>query len=175
MKNITVNNMKKIHTFDQFNESYKFSGYSSKKEMDAADALDQLKDELKDLLRDRRELDRDMEEEAGEKGDKWTDADANRYGSQMNKKDDEIEKMEKEIKVAQEKFDKFSEPKEKKAGDVSYTILKKNLEDIKKSIKAWPERSFKGQAEIYKTRYNMGEDIPAIIVALEKLKTNKLI
>lgn len=164
-----------MHFREESNESYKFSGYSSKKEMEAAEALDELNDELKDLLRDRRELDRDMEEEAGEKGDKWTDADANRYGEQMNRKDEEIEKKEKEIKLAQEKLDKFSEPKEKKAGDVSYAILKKNIEDIKKSIKAWPERSTKGQAEIYKTRYNMGEDIPSIMIAIEKLKTNKLI
>ena len=93
----------------------------------------------------------------------------------MNDKDEEIEAKKKEIKIAQEKFDKFSEPKEKKPGDSSYFVLKNHLEDVKKSIKAWPDRTDKEQATIYKKRYDMGEDIPSIIIAIEKLKTNKLI
>ena len=40
----------------------------------------------------------DMEQEAGQKGDDWSDADANRYGGEMNEKEENIEKYEKRIK-----------------------------------------------------------------------------
>jgi hypothetical protein len=61
--------------------------------------------DLKDLYSDKRTLLNDMEAEAGEKGDKWTDADANRYGGELNDIDSQIEKLlvrrqEIEIKLA---------------------------------------------------------------------------
>ncbi len=61
--------------------------------------------DLKDAYAERRNILNDMEAEAGEKGANWTDADANRYGSQLNSIDDEIEglikrRQEIEIKLA---------------------------------------------------------------------------
>jgi hypothetical protein len=47
--------------------------------------------DLKDAYAERRNIYTDMEEEAGEKGDEWTDDDANRYGSRLNLVDTEIE------------------------------------------------------------------------------------
>ena len=43
-----------------------------------------------------------MEQEAGQKGDDWSDADANRYGGEMNEKEENIEKYEKRIKEIKE-------------------------------------------------------------------------
>jgi predicted RND superfamily exporter protein len=61
--------------------------------------------DLKDAYAERRNIYNDMESEAGEKGDEWSDDDANRYGSRLNLVDDEIESLLKkrqeiEIKLA---------------------------------------------------------------------------
>ena len=64
-----------------------------KKREDLEDQLWQISQDLKDSYADRRITYNDMEAEAGEKGDNWTDDDANRYGSKLNSIDDEIEKL----------------------------------------------------------------------------------
>jgi hypothetical protein len=61
--------------------------------------------DLKDAYAERRNIYNDMESEAGEKGNEWSDDDANRYGSRLNLVDDEIESLLKkrqqiEIKLA---------------------------------------------------------------------------
>lgn len=57
------------------------------------DNLWRISQDLKDAYVERRNIFADMESEAGEKREKWTDDDANRYGSMLNKVDDEIEKL----------------------------------------------------------------------------------
>ena len=69
------------------------------------DELWQISQDLKDAYADRRNIYNDMDAEAGEKGDEWSDADANRYGTELNKVDAEIEglikkRQEIEIKLA---------------------------------------------------------------------------
>ena len=61
--------------------------------------------DLKDAYEDRRNIYDDMEAEAGEKGDAWSDDDANSYGEKLNVIEEEIEKLiklrqEKEVKLA---------------------------------------------------------------------------
>ena len=61
--------------------------------------------DLKDAYVDRRTTYDDMEAEAGEKGNDWSDKDANRYGDMLNKIDSKIEtllqkRQEIEIKLA---------------------------------------------------------------------------
>ena len=61
--------------------------------MDAEiDLIDQMKDAAKDYER----LDSEMNQDAGQKGDAWTDADANRYGGDLNKLQTKIEKLAKQ-------------------------------------------------------------------------------
>ena len=61
--------------------------------MDAEiDLIDQMKDAAKDYER----LDSEMNQDAGQKGDAWTDADANRYGGDLNKLQTRIEKLAKQ-------------------------------------------------------------------------------
>jgi len=61
--------------------------------MDAEiDLIDQMKDAAKEYQR----LDSEMNQEAGQKGDAWTDADANRYGGDLNKLQTKIEKLAKQ-------------------------------------------------------------------------------
>ena len=57
------------------------------------DNLWSISQDLKDAYVERRNIFADMESEAGEKREKWTDDDANRYGAMLNKVDDEIEKL----------------------------------------------------------------------------------
>ncbi len=57
------------------------------------DNLWRISQDLKDAYVERRNIFADMESEAGEKREKWTDADANRYGAMLNKVDDDIEKL----------------------------------------------------------------------------------
>ena len=57
------------------------------------DNLWRISQDLKDAYVERRNTFADMDAEAGEKGEKWTDDDANRYGAMLNKIDDEIEKL----------------------------------------------------------------------------------
>ena len=56
------------------------------------DLIQQMKDAAKDYER----LDSEMNQDAGQKGDAWTDADANRYGGDLNKLQTRIEKLAKQ-------------------------------------------------------------------------------
>jgi hypothetical protein len=49
--------------------------------------------DLQDAYAERRNIYSDMEAEAGQKGENWSDDDANRYGSRLNLVDDEIESL----------------------------------------------------------------------------------
>lgn len=76
-----------------------------KKRQAIEDELDDIIADLKELYSDKSEIFSDMENEAGQKGDDWTDDDANRYGTELNAIDDKIEKAIKkrqalEIKLA---------------------------------------------------------------------------
>lgn len=78
--------------------------YGKQREKLENDLMDIAQD-LKDLYSDKRSALSDMEAEAGEKGNDWTDEDANRYGDILNKIDDNIEvllqkRQELEIKLA---------------------------------------------------------------------------
>jgi hypothetical protein len=63
--------------------------YGKKREA-LEDRLDEIYRELRDLRLEKTELYREMESEAGEKGDSWSDADGNRYGKDINAIDDKI-------------------------------------------------------------------------------------
>jgi len=56
------------------------------------DLINQMKDAAKELA----QLDSDMNQEAGQKGADWSDADANRYGGGLNKLQTKIEKLAKQ-------------------------------------------------------------------------------
>ena len=55
------------------------------------DQLWRISQDLKDAYADRRDIYDEMEAEAGEKGNAWSDKDANRYGDKLNRVDDKIE------------------------------------------------------------------------------------
>tara|TARA_R110000851_G_scaffold94758_14_gene205811 strand:+ start:312 stop:716 length:405 start_codon:yes stop_codon:yes gene_type:complete len=55
------------------------------------DLINQIKDATKEF----EQLDSDMNQEAGQKGSEWTDADANRYGGNLDKLQTKIEKLAK--------------------------------------------------------------------------------
>lgn len=64
---------------------------------DAKDNLRGAEDDLKYLNQELKEIDSNMNHEAGEKGDDWTDDDANKYGNELMKKEAEIVTKTKEI------------------------------------------------------------------------------
>ncbi len=53
-------------------------------------------DRMKDAAKEYQKLDSEMNQDAGQKGSNWTDADANRYGGDLNKLQTKIEKLAKE-------------------------------------------------------------------------------
>ena len=57
------------------------------------DELWQISRELKDAYAERSETYKDMEALAGQKGDAWSDQDADKYGFDLNKIDDTIENL----------------------------------------------------------------------------------
>ena len=57
-----------------------------------SDLIDQMKDVAKELA----QLNSDMNAEAGQKGDNWSDADANRYGGDLDKLQSKYEKLAKQ-------------------------------------------------------------------------------
>ena len=57
-----------------------------------SDLIDQMKDAAKELA----QLDSEMNQEAGQKGDSWSDADANRYGGDLDKLQTKYEKLAKQ-------------------------------------------------------------------------------
>jgi hypothetical protein len=68
-----------------------------KKYGDTRDALENelinVYDDLKIAYSERNQIFWNMDLEAGEKGDEWTDDDANRYGEELNNIDDEIKML----------------------------------------------------------------------------------
>jgi hypothetical protein len=64
-----------------------------KKREDLENKLWAINQDLKDAYIERRNIYDDMEDEAGQKGNDWSDDDANRYGSRLNLVDDEIESL----------------------------------------------------------------------------------
>jgi hypothetical protein len=53
-------------------------------------------DQMKDAAEEFEQLDSDMNAEAGQKGEDWSDADANRYGGDLDKLQTKIEKLTKQ-------------------------------------------------------------------------------
>jgi hypothetical protein len=64
-----------------------------KKRQALEDKLIDINDDIKSAIQQRHALFIDMEEEAGEKGEDWSDEDANRYGQQLNDIDDTIQNL----------------------------------------------------------------------------------
>lgn len=58
-------------------------------------------DQMKDAAREFEQLDSDMNAEAGQKGEDWSDADANRYGEELNKLQIKIKQLVWQRKVIQ--------------------------------------------------------------------------
>jgi multidrug efflux pump subunit AcrB len=68
------------------------------------DALMKISQDLKDAYAHRGNIYSDMEAEAGEASVTWSDDDANRYGTQLNLVDDEIESLIKKRNVIEAKL-----------------------------------------------------------------------
>ena len=174
--------MKRIHTYESFiNEAYDDYGTPlNAKWTEAQDELASLDQELKDLKRDLKDAFSDMENdpdikpEGGKVADEW--------GGKLNKIEEDIEKKKKEIEKLVAKIDKMENPTPRKNSttattpkDAAKALLLKKIEDIKVSMKAWPDRTIQQQAVIYKKRYNLVQDVEDIATALEELETENKI
>ena len=84
--------MDRAKTIAKQKEAMKKRVYGKQREK-LEDELWDISQDLKDLYSDKRNLLNDMESEAGEKGDEWSDSDANRYGDELNDIDAKIEKL----------------------------------------------------------------------------------
>lgn len=150
--------MSRIHNFKNYiDESYNKNADLSQAKEDLA----RLKKELKQAWIDM-ENDPDIEPTGGPIADGW--------GEKIAKLETEVEKMEKKI-------EKLEKPREKKEEDpVAGTkkVLVKHIEEIKRSMTAWPDRTIEQAAEIYKKRYfHNNFDASLIVKALGELKDEK--
>ena len=57
------------------------------------DSQSNIQEDIEDVARELKQTYSDMEQEAGQKGDKWTDKDANRYGGILNKLESKYAKL----------------------------------------------------------------------------------
>jgi hypothetical protein len=121
--------------------------------------LIELKNDLKDAWLDM-ENDPEVEPEGGPVANKWADR---------------IEKMEKEIAEVESKINKMENTVKKARTPQSDAQKKitKNVEEIRKSILSWPDRTPEQQAEIYKKRYSINDDLETIVNVLKELKLAK--
>jgi len=69
---------------------------STKQYYKLMDAEIDLINQIKDATKEYEQLDSDMNSEAGQKGADWSDADANRYGGDLDKLQTKIEKLAKQ-------------------------------------------------------------------------------
>ena len=78
------------------------------KYLDLLDTQSGYMDDLKDLTKQLQQADSDMNNEAGQKGDKWTDDDANRYGGILMDLEGEYEKVKKKLNKVQVQIEKYN-------------------------------------------------------------------
>ena len=70
------------------------------KYLDLLDSQRNIQEDIEDATRELKQTYSDMEQEAGQKGDKWTDKDANRYGGILNKLESKYAKLKaKKLKI----------------------------------------------------------------------------
>ena len=78
---------------DKAKSAPKYKKISTKRYYQLLDREIDIINQMKDASREFEQLDSDMNQEAGQKGDDWSDADANRYGGDLNKLQTKIEKL----------------------------------------------------------------------------------
>ena len=154
----------RIHNFKSFvNESYDDFGTATYRKHQALEQeIKELKDDIKQAWSDM-ENDPDIEIEGGPVADSWAE---------------KIENMETELKKLEEKIKKIENPKARERRTVQTDAKKKltkNIEDINRSVKSWPDRTLQQQAEIYKTRYKITDDLDTIVAVLKELQADKKI
>jgi hypothetical protein len=172
----------RIKLFEQFvNEAYDDYGTPlHTKWTEAQDELVSLQQELKDLKQELKDAFSDMENdpkiepEGGKVADEW--------GGKLNDIEENIEKKKKEIEKLEAKIYKMENPAQRKNSTLAATpkdaakhLLMKNIEDIKISMRSWPDRTIPQQAEIYKKRYKLVQDVEDIAAALTELEAEKKI
>lgn len=162
--------MNRINNFETFvNESQPW--HTSKSEENRYEKLLQLQQERKEKQEELDQMfldmegDPDIESEGGPIADKW--------GKELNKQQEAIDKLDLQI----EKMENPATRKKREAGlqTDSKRILLKNIEDVKRSMKAWPDRNVEEQASIYKKRYGISDELTAVVGAIKELQAeNKL-
>jgi chromosome segregation ATPase len=131
--------------------------------------INDLKEELNDLKQRRTQLDIDMENEAGQMGDAWTDEDANRYGGLMNDLDEEIQAKMIEVNVAQKELEETKTTEDD--DDTNYYSgleddLFNNIKYIKDFRARYPNATLDDEANEYKRMFSLNSTIDEIKLAL---------
>ena len=169
--------MKQIKTYNDFvNEAFNWEA-----DMKRRDKMDQAEEEYNDLLLQRKQMDIDMEEEAGEMGDKFDDDKGNEWGAKMDALDKEIEKAKEKYKKAVEVYragGKRGERGPNSPESKIVALLKKKDSEVeafvKKYEKVWKDEKLKPEeiAQTFKGRFGIAanEDPSNIQKALIKLR-----
>lgn len=153
-----------ITSINEFRQYLKENGSS----MDSLMDIISLRQELKDLQSRRRQLDVDMENEAGQMGDQWTDEDANRYGAEMNDLDEQIEAKRIELDEAEQAHYGNDEDDEKYYTGLQADIMN-NIGYIKSYREQNPNATLDDEAREYKKAFNFNAHEREIKLALFQL------
>lgn len=152
----------RIHNFESFVNEALTVAYSSQRLMNLKQAKKELEEELKDLFR-QMEDDPELEPEGGKVADEW--------GAKLEQKEKEIAK----IKAKINKMETSTQRAPREAQGDAKKKLTKNIDDIKNSRKFYPERTIEQQAEIYKKRYKIDDEVEKITAVLKELENSKKI
>lgn len=89
--------------------------------------ISNVEEDLKDAKQRLKQLDSDMNHEAGQKGEDWSDEDANRYGGEMNNLETEIERLQKKLSDLNKEYET---EEEREADDQVVSNFLEIVEDV---------------------------------------------
>lgn len=160
----------RFHTFESFNEAKDLFSKTELKIMDLNDELKDLKSDLKQAKIDM-EGDPEIEIEGGPVANEWGKKIMD-LEDQIEKTKAKIQKLETPRKPGVKKELTYEEAINKdkiKAKKTAKSYIEKEKEDILRSMKSYPNRSYTEQAIIYKKRYNIPGDLEYIEDILKEL------
>ena len=99
---------KEYQAYLKANPKPKVRKISFDKYLSLLDSQSEYIDDLKELTKELKETDSDMNQEAGQMGDDWTDDDANRYGEILNDLEDRYSDTQSKLLKITAKIDKYN-------------------------------------------------------------------
>lgn len=129
--------------------------------------IDEIEDDLKDHQKRLKQIYADMEEDEDiNNSDEKT---ANEYGQKINDMVDKIDKISTDLDKAHIEYNNVFELKEPSLISLIKKDINKNIDEIKKSISNFKDRTPEENAKLFKTRYDISGSIDDIVSVLKEI------